>query len=497
MSRTPQHWTFGLAILAILTLSGSGLAMTCKWQSASCISSVADRTLGHSDPVFLPRYAQQTEISQGATQPSGTNPGGTADEIETTFWNTVKDSNDPALLEAYLDRFPQGAHAAEARQVIDRLRAGGQTSPTPSPPPETRTLVVRIKLGQFPTKDGADRGWLGVKIQDVGDSWARSLGLPHSKGALITEVTANSPAEAHLLKALDIVVRVDGRTVEGSRDLARIIASYSPAAEIEAQLLRIGEGVEDIVRSLRGAAEAGNVDAMFQLGFLLGTGSVIAKDDAEAVRWYKMAAEKGNAQAMTNLGRRYYYGEGVPKDHALSVKWYRQAAEGGSVDAFFALGVFYDEGTAVAKDIAESERWYRKAANGGNVLAMYNLGNLLNEGRGVDMDRTEAVRLYRQAAETGHTKSMAALARSYATGQGVEKNPSEAARWMYGALEKGDEFAVKEMTENAATWSGEFIRHLQERLKSAGLYDGPVDGKFGPGLRRAVQSLARQPQSLR
>jgi len=44
-------------------------------------------------------------------------------EVEVTFWNSVKDSGDPALLRAYLERYPDGLFAVIASLMIERLEA--------------------------------------------------------------------------------------------------------------------------------------------------------------------------------------------------------------------------------------------------------------------------------------------------------------------------------------------------------------------------------------
>ena len=55
-------------------------------------------------------------------------------------------------------------------------------------------------------------------------------------------------------------------------------------------------------------------------------------------------------------------GEGVAKDYAEAVKWYRKAADQDCVAAQYHLGVAYDHGWGVANDDVEAVKWYRKAA---------------------------------------------------------------------------------------------------------------------------------------
>jgi len=44
----------------------------------------------------------------------------------------------------------------------------------------------------------------------------------------------------------------------------------------------------------------------------------------------RKAAEAGDGQAMSDLGRMYEYGVGIPQDPAEAVKWFRKAAEAGN-----------------------------------------------------------------------------------------------------------------------------------------------------------------------
>ena len=105
----------------------------------------------------------------------------------------------------------------------------------------------------------------------------------------------------------------------------------------------------------------------------------MARDYAEAVRWYRQAAEQGHAWAQLNLGVRYYRGEGVARDYAEALRWYRQAAEQGEASAQFNLGLMYDKGEGVPRDYVEAYKWYSLAAAGQYELAAQFLDDL--EGR--------------------------------------------------------------------------------------------------------------------
>jgi len=96
-------------------------------------------------------------------------------------------------------------------------------------------------IAQLKSEGTVSRGWLGVKIQNIDEDMAASLGLKEAKGALISEVTPGGPAEKAGLKMQDAVVSVDGSEITDSRDLARKIADYSPNTAVDVGIWRDGE----------------------------------------------------------------------------------------------------------------------------------------------------------------------------------------------------------------------------------------------------------------
>ena len=79
----------------------------------------------------------------------------------------------------------------------------------------------------------------------------------------------------------------------------------------------------------RKAADQGDASAQFSLGLRYANGEGVAKDSAEAVKWYRKAAEQGNASAQGNLGAMYSNGEGVAKDSVEGLAWSNIAAASG------------------------------------------------------------------------------------------------------------------------------------------------------------------------
>ena len=73
-------------------------------------------------------------------------------------------------------------------------------------------------------------------------------------------------------------------------------------------------------------AEAGVVAAEYQLGAHYEWGVDVARDYAEAARWYRLAADRGIAEAQFRLGLLYTAGNGVPQDPLAAHMWLNLAA---------------------------------------------------------------------------------------------------------------------------------------------------------------------------
>src|SRR4051812_16860220 len=65
------------------------------------------------------------------------------------------------------------------------------------------------------------------------------------------------------------------------------------------------------IDEVRAKADAGDAEAMYQMGHRLELGEGIVQNDREAAKWYQKAADAGNGKAMLFLGRLYLDGRGL------------------------------------------------------------------------------------------------------------------------------------------------------------------------------------------
>ncbi|MDO8932004.1 MAG: DegQ family serine endoprotease [Rhodocyclaceae bacterium] len=89
------------------------------------------------------------------------------------------------------------------------------------------------------------RGRIGVVIQEVTKDLAESFGLPKPQGALVTTVEKGGPADKAGIEAGDIILRFEGKAVNQSADLPRIVGGTKPGSRATMQIWRKG-GNKDI-----------------------------------------------------------------------------------------------------------------------------------------------------------------------------------------------------------------------------------------------------------
>jgi serine protease Do len=93
---------------------------------------------------------------------------------------------------------------------------------------------------QLRTNGRVIRGRIGVQIAPVTKEVAESIGLGQPRGALVQSVEKDGPADKGGVEAGDIILRVDGRNVEKSVDLPRLIGGTKPGTRSTLQVHRRG-----------------------------------------------------------------------------------------------------------------------------------------------------------------------------------------------------------------------------------------------------------------
>ncbi len=141
------------------------------------------------------------------------------------------------------------------------------------------------------------RGLLGVTITTIDEEGAKALGAEVNSGALVSNIEPGSAAEQAGLLVDDIIVRVDEKRIDDSRELANAIGLKGSGEEVKIEFVRGGEeryvtavlGQQSAVRSAGTDIHPGLVGAQFASSSASGTGGV----DVTEVEDGSPAAQRG------------------------------------------------------------------------------------------------------------------------------------------------------------------------------------------------------------
>ncbi len=82
------------------------------------------------------------------------------------------------------------------------------------------------------------RGWLGVRIQEITPDIAKSLGLKNEEGVLISMVNSGEPAEKAGLKAGDVIIEFNNKRIKDVRSLQRTVAESAVESKAKVKVWR-------------------------------------------------------------------------------------------------------------------------------------------------------------------------------------------------------------------------------------------------------------------
>ncbi len=88
------------------------------------------------------------------------------------------------------------------------------------------------------------RPQLGVRIQTVSEAQAELYGLQRIAGAFVSEVVPGGPAAEAGLRAEDVIVSLEGESIESSPDLTTRLARETPGDEVTLGVIRNGDRME-------------------------------------------------------------------------------------------------------------------------------------------------------------------------------------------------------------------------------------------------------------
>jgi TPR repeat protein len=385
---------------------------------------------------------------------------------EKAFWQSIRNSSDPADFRAYLDAADRGDFAGLYRPIaVDRLDAIQRNLKPAAGGENTASLdAVRQAREAFGRGDytGAVAAWtaaagagnsaamynLGVmsftgrgtvKDQVVAASWfARAAGAGHTGGMINYGLS--------LMNGYGVAQN----QAEGVKWLRKAADAGLPSAMgLVGQLYLQGQGVRKDPRQAAGwlqrAADAGDGPSMVDLADLYDQGEGVAQDKKKAAELYLQAANAGESAGMVRLGYAYEDGVGVEKDPVQAATWYQRAAEAGDGEGMSALAVMFENGRGLSRDYGRAAEYYRLAANRNDPRGLLGLGSMYAQGEGVAQDDPAAAMLFQRASDAGSASATRNLGIMYESGRGVPRDVGRAEALYRKAVAQGDAGAADEL----------------------------------------------------
>jgi len=98
--------------------------------------------------------------------------------------------------------------------------------------------MARSVMDQLVKKGKVVRGWLGVSIQELNTELAKEFGLKDLKGALVGDVTSQSPAAKAGIKRGDVILSYNGKVVDNVGSLRNMVSQTQPGTRVKIKILR-------------------------------------------------------------------------------------------------------------------------------------------------------------------------------------------------------------------------------------------------------------------
>ena len=105
----------------------------------------------------------------------------------------------------------------------------------------SRRRSARPIIDQLKATGKVERGWIGAHIQPVTDDIAEAIGLDKSRGAMIASIDPASPAAQAKLQPGDVILAYDGKPIDRSRQLPRLVADTPPDKTVKLSIWRDGK----------------------------------------------------------------------------------------------------------------------------------------------------------------------------------------------------------------------------------------------------------------
>ncbi|MCF6246986.1 MAG: DegQ family serine endoprotease [Desulfobacula sp.] len=96
-------------------------------------------------------------------------------------------------------------------------------------------------IDQLTEQKRVSRGWMGVAIQNITEKLAKYYGIEETRGVYIAKVYEGDPADNAGIMVGDVIIQINNKKIDSSRDLSRTVASHFVGKTIKVKLIRNGD----------------------------------------------------------------------------------------------------------------------------------------------------------------------------------------------------------------------------------------------------------------
>ncbi|SDE44239.1 caspase family protein [Ruegeria marina] len=332
----------------------------------------------------------------------------------------------------------------------------------------------------------SDTETTGTAASDAARSVGQGLAAPSpDRGTLVAYA------------AKDGNVALDGAGENSPFALALIDKMDDPGLEISLMFRQVRDEVLRLTENRQEPHTYGSLSGV--PFFLAGGGSATDAPGGKAkLAWsalrpddeaqFRQLAAEGDTRSLLGLAFMHLNPNEDRFDPVEAARLLERAANAGSAEAQYELAIQYETGRGVAADQVRALELYRQSAAQDFPDAINDLGFFHYHGMmGLPSDSAKALALFERAADLRHPQAMYNFAALIDDGLIPGKGPKEAAQYLYQALRVGNQDVLKILTEHPETLKPATRRALQEELKRFDLYQGTIDGDFGPGTQRGLR----------
>lgn len=379
---------------------------------------------------------------------------------ETMLWRTASSLGDPTLVDAYLARFPDGAHAEDARMLLASVEPEDLAQRALTPGPES--------------SGGEEALW--------------QLASTSRWPPLLEVYVSRYPQGAHLQEAqelLSILPNPDAPDASPEVTCERLTTHPNDATPQfpGVSSARLRENAAAAIEACRTAHR--NFPDIHKYTSFLARALYLGGEIKEAIALFTEAADAGNIRAMTTLGAIYETGTGPTEYPGMAVDYYQRAASAGANDAAVNLARMLAEGTGVPQDLPKAVSLLKDASSAGSQQAAFNLGVLALNNQGVPA--AEARSWFGLASDRGYVEGHFRAALLYESSELGPPDTKRAAEYALRAIAADSGNMLRWIEDREVVFSADTVSELQTRLSGLGYYTGAVDGQLGPGTLNALR----------